>query len=93
MLWNAVGKISYVQAFITEYIRKICPKGTSFDKYTQEDICLMMSHINSSARQSLGGLSPMALAKLMLPSELLDYFGLVEIPADEIVLTPALLKK
>ena len=76
-----------------EYIRKICPKGTSFDHYTQEDINLMMSHINCSARQSLGGMSPLALAKLMLPSELLDYFSLDEIPADEIVLTPALLKK
>lgn len=76
-----------------EYIRKICPKGTSFDNYTQEDINLMMSHINSSPRQSLGGLSPMALARLMLPTELLKYFGLKEIPADEIILTPALLKK
>lgn len=76
-----------------EYIRKICPKGTSFDSYSQTDIILMMSHINSSPRQSLGGLSPMALAKLMLPKELLDCFGLVEIPADEIVLTPTLLKK
>ena len=53
----------------------------------------MMSHINSSPRQSLGGLSPMALAKLMLPQELLDFFDLSEIPADEIILTPALLKK
>lgn len=53
----------------------------------------MMSHINSSPRQSLGGLSPMALAKLMLPKELLNFFGLSEIPVDEIVLTPALLKK
>lgn len=76
-----------------EYIRKICPKGTSFDSYTQDDINLMMSHINSAARQSLGGMSPMALAKLTLPLELLNYFGLIEIPADEIVLTPALLKK
>lgn len=76
-----------------EYIRKICPKGTSFDAYSQEDITLMMSHINSSPRQSLGGMSPLALAKLMLPHELLDFFGLIEIPADEIVLTPALLKK
>lgn len=76
-----------------EYIRKICPKGTSFDDYTQEDINLMMSHINSSKRQSLGNLSPMTLAKMMLPKELLDYFGLIEIPSDEIILTPALLKK
>lgn len=76
-----------------EYIRKICPKGTSFDGYTQEDINLMMSHINSCPRQSLGGLTPMALAKLMLPEKLLDHFALAEIPADEIILTPALLKK
>ena len=75
-----------------EYIRKICPKGSSFDDYSQSDIDRMMSHINSTPRQSLGGLSPMALAKLMLPKELLDFFALTEIPADEIVLTPALLK-
>lgn len=76
-----------------EYIRKICPKGSSFDNYSQSDINRMMSHINSSPRQSLGGLSPMALAKLMLPKELLDFFSLTEIPSDEIVLTPALMKK
>ena len=76
-----------------EYIRKICPKGTSFDNYSQRDINLIMSHINSTPRQSLGGLSPMALAKIMLPHELLSFFALTEIPADEIVLTPVLLKK
>ena len=76
-----------------EYIRKICPKGTSFDAYSQEDITRMMSHINSSPRHSLGGMSPLTLANLTMPPELLDCFGLREIPADEIVLTPALLKK
>lgn len=76
-----------------EYIRKICPKTTTtFDRLTQEDVNLMMSHINSSCRQSLGGLTPFALAKLMLPKELLDFFGLKEIPADEVILTPELLK-
>lgn len=35
----------------------------------------------------------MALAKIMLPHELLNFFDLTEIPADEIVLTPALPKK
>ena len=29
----------------------------------------------------------------MLPQELLNFFALTEIPADDIVLTPALLKK
>lgn len=76
-----------------EYIRKICPKGASFYDYSQSDINRMMSHINSSPRQSLGGLSPMALAKMILPHELLNVFALTEIAADEIILTPALLKK
>lgn len=76
-----------------EYIRKICPKGNSFDDCSQEDITRMMSHINSAPRQSLGGLSPLALAKLMLPKELLNCFGLSEISSDEIILTPELLKK
>lgn len=76
-----------------EYIRKICPQGTAtFDRLTQEDVNLMMSHINSSCRESLGGLSPFALAKMMLPEELLAVFNLQEIPADEIILTPQLLK-
>lgn len=52
----------------------------------------MMSHTNSSCRESLGGLTPFTLAKMMLPKELLDFFGLIEIPADEVILTPALLK-
>lgn len=76
-----------------EYIRKICPQTiTTFDRLTQEDVNLMMSHINSACRESLGGLTPFALAKLMLPKELLNFFGLKEIPADEVILTPALLK-
>jgi transposase, IS30 family len=76
-----------------EYIRKICPKTvTTFDRLTQDDVNLMMSHINSACRESLGGLTPFGLAKMMLPKELLDTFGLKEIPSDEVVLTPALLK-
>ena len=76
-----------------EYIRKICPKTiTTFDRLTQTDVNLMMSHINSACRESLGGLTPFTLAKLMLPKELLEFFGLTEIPADEVILTPALLK-
>lgn len=75
-----------------EYIRKICPKGTSFDGFTQEDIHLVMSHINSSPRESLGGHTPIELATLTLPKELMDYFNLSVIPPDRVILTPDLLK-
>jgi len=76
-----------------EYIRKICPKGSSFDAFTQYDINLMMSHINSAPRESLGGMTPYALAQLMLPESLLRVFNLWEVTPDEVCLTPALLKK
>ena len=70
-----------------EYIRKICPQTTTtFDRLTQEDVNLMMSHINSANRESLGGLTPFKLAKLMLPEKLLKHFGLKEVPGDEVIL-------
>ena len=76
-----------------EYIRKICPKGSSFDPLYQADVRLMMSHINSSPRASLGGASPFTLARMMLPKEFLDFFALEEIPPDKVVLTPDLLSR
>ena len=75
-----------------EYIRKICPDGTSFDNLTQDDIALIMSHINSANRESLNGLTPFKLATMMLPPELMDFFNLVEVKPDEVNLTPSLLK-
>lgn len=49
-------------------------------------------HCKKTNRESLGGLTPFTLAKLMLPKKLMKHFGLKEIPSDEIILTPALLK-
>lgn len=44
-----------------EFIRRILPKGTSFDNLSQADINLMMSHINSYSREKLGNKSPFEL--------------------------------
>ena len=38
---------------IHEYIRYITPKGISLNNRTQEEITLMMNHINSTSRASL----------------------------------------
>lgn len=75
-----------------DYIRRICPKGSSFDEFTQDDIDLMMSHINSTPRESLGGKTPLELALMMLPKKLMDHFSLLEISLDDVTLTPKLLK-
>ena len=76
-----------------EYIRYILPKGVSFDNCTQEDITLMMNHINSTARASLNGNTPFKLAQMLLNKSLLENLALKHIPADEVHLKPALLKK
>lgn len=76
-----------------EFIRKILPSGTSFDHLTQEDINLMMSHINSYGRKKLGGKSPAELLSSLYGEEVLHLLWHEQIPADSIVLKPSLLKR
>ena len=75
-----------------ELIRRIIPKGVDIGQYTQEQIDLMMSHINSYARKKLGNKSPYEVFEFQYGKKLLDVFRLQKIPADEIILSPELLK-
>lgn len=74
-------------------IRYVIPKGTSMDEYTQFDISLMMNHINSYKRKSLYGKTPFEVAKQLLPEDFFILLGLEAIPAENVLLTPSLLKK
>ena len=75
-----------------ELIRRIIPKGTDIGLYTQEQINLMMSHINSYSRKKLGNKSPYEVFEFQYGRKILDAFHLQKIPADEIILSPELLK-
>lgn len=75
-----------------EMIRRIIPKGIDIGKYSQEQIDLMMSHINSYARKNLGNKTPYDVFAFQYGEEILKTFHLRKIPADEITLTPKLLK-
>ena len=75
-----------------EMIRRIIPKGTDLGLYSQEQITLMMCHINSYARKNLGNKSPYDVFAFQYGEETLKALGLRKIPADEITLSPALLK-
>lgn len=75
-----------------EMIRRIIPKGVDIGQYSQEQIDLMMSHINSYARKNLGNKSPYDVFAFQYGEKILEAFNLKRIPADEIVLTPELLK-
>ncbi len=80
-----------------EQLRYICPKGTDLRALgltCQDALNLAVSHINSAPVESLNGKSPIEYTRFMCP-ELwagLEAAGLREIPKDEIVLTPMLLK-
>lgn len=75
-----------------EFIRKILPKGSSFDELTQSDISLMMSHVNSYSREKLNDKSPFDLFSYIYGCDVLEKFGIHRIPANEILLKPSLLK-
>lgn len=75
-----------------EYIRYIIPKGRSMYKYTQEDINLMASHINSTARDSLNGASPFDLANLLLDKKIPLLTGQHKVSPDNVVLKPVLIE-
>lgn len=74
-----------------EYIRYIIPKGTSMDKYQQSDMDLMMSHINSTAREILNFAIPYDMASIYLGVDALKKLKLSKIQPDDIILKPYLI--
>lgn len=76
-----------------EFIRRILPKGSSFDDLVQDDITLMMNHINSYKRKKLNDRSPLQLFSFLHGEEILMKLKLSQIPLNDINLTPVLLKK
>jgi IS30 family transposase len=76
-----------------EFIRKILPKSSSFDHLIQADVDLMMSHINSYTREKLNDKSPFEMFGFLYGFEILEKLGQRKIPANKILLKPALLRK
>ena len=73
-----------------EYIRYFIPKGESFNDYDQSDINLMINHINSVKRNSLGNDSPYNLTEFFLPKEFKNLFDIKEISQKDIILNKKL---
>ena len=73
--------------------RDICPKGTSFDNFTQETVDLIFSHVNSVARKKLNGKAPYELFHFTFGEKITSLFGIKKIPPREVIQSPLLLKK
>ena len=76
-----------------EYIRYILPKGRSFDKLTEENVDKIKSHINSVSRDSLKGKTPYDAIEPIITKDILSKLGIKKINADEVNLSPKLLKE
>lgn len=76
-----------------ELIRRIVPKGTSFDEFTQKDIFLMMDHINSYKRKKLNHRSPYEAFSFYYGEDTVSRLGCRPVAAENIILKPRLLKK
>jgi len=75
-----------------EFIRRVLPKGTSMNELTQENIDLMMNHINSYKRENLAGKSPCEVFGFLFSDDVLELLGVKPISPNDIVLRPSLIK-
>ena len=73
-------------------IRRILPKGTSFNKLTTGDVSLICCHINSVLREQLDNKTPFELMDSADEKKLLSALNLSPIPPDEVILNPKLIK-
>ncbi len=78
-----------------EYIRYVIRRGRSLNPYTQEDMTLLMNHINSTRRVSLGNKAPYELINEE-DKDMMALWHLLKmdlIPPDEVHLMPDLFVK
>ena len=69
-----------------EYIRKVFPKGTSFDSFTEEQIKRLEDTINNIPRESLNNKTPYELTKKKYP-KLIEYLNCKYINPDDVDLS------
>lgn len=74
-----------------ELIRRVIPKGISLKPYTQKELNLLCSHINSLIRESLDGKCPFDLIDKYIPLDKINELGLNKINPLDVCLIPELL--
>ena len=62
------------------------------DDFTQDQICLAFSHVNSLKRNSLNGKSAYEKFAAIYGKEALDFWGIRYIDSEDVVLSPSLMK-
>ena len=76
-----------------ELIRRVSPKGSTFDNLTQDHVNLMMNHINSYKRKKLNNRNPYEAFSFYYGEGLLHQLGCSPVAAENIILKPKLLRQ
>jgi len=76
-----------------EHIRRVLPKGSSFDSFVQEDMNRLASHINSEIREKLNNRTPLQLFSFLYGEAALALLHLQPVKADQVCLKPRLLSR
>ena len=76
-----------------ELLRRILPKGESFDNLNQDDINLIMSHINSYKRKKLNNISPYDMFSTIYGKDTINKLGIIKIRPNDVSLSKSILKK
>ena len=76
-----------------EFIRYFLPKGTDLANYTQADISLMMDHINSYGRASLGNKSPYDMFAFLYGEDVLRILECHKIRPNDVTLNKSIFRK
>jgi len=72
--------------------RDIVPSGESFDRFTQETVDLVFSHVNSVKRKRLNGKSPYEMFSFLFGENTAALLGIRAVPAHDVVQSPKLLE-
>lgn len=73
-------------------LRKVFPKGTSFDGFDQKQVDIALSHVNSEPRAILNGNCPGSICTVWLDEKVLAVNEYRFIEPDSVFLSPDLLK-
>jgi len=72
--------------------RDIVPKGTSFDDFSQDQLNIIFSHVNSVKRKALSGKSSLDIFGFWHGLDTAQLMGITPIPAEAVAQSPKLLK-
>ena len=72
--------------------RDIVPKGTSFDDFSQNQLNVIFSHVNSVKRKALGGKSSLDIFAFWHGLDTAQLLGIIPIPSETVVQSAKLLK-